>query len=247
MKSGLVVGIWNVQWKTVASSHGRTMSEILNSYDPDIVCVTEGHTDQMLGDWHACPSEADHGYRPLIEGRRKVVLFSRNPWRDIDPVGNAQLPPGRFISAVTKTPLGALRCIGVCIPWADAHVSTGTKNKMRWEDHKNYLRALHPVVEKLPEDAIIVGDFNQRIPRGSNPQDTSELLMESLGEQFSIVTCGKIPDEAEQSIDHLACRSNLAVKTIRGLPKIQNNVNLSDHFGLIVELERSPSFQKSTK
>jgi hypothetical protein len=60
------------------------MSEILNSYNPDIVCVTEGHTDQMLGDWHACPSEADHGYRPLIEKRRKVVIFSRSPWRDID-------------------------------------------------------------------------------------------------------------------------------------------------------------------
>ena len=239
MKPALVIGIWNVQWKTVASVQGRTMSEILNSYAPDIVCVTEGYIDQLLGGWYACPSEADHGYRPLIEGRRKVVLFSRKPWTDIDTIGNSELPSGRFVSAITETPLGALRCIGVCIPWADAHVSTGARNRVRWEDHKSYLRALRPIVENLPQEAIVVGDFNQRIPRGSNPQDTAELLMSSLGEELSVVTGGQIPDVAEQSIDHLACRSNLEVKSIRGLPKIQNNVNLSDHFGLIVELERS--------
>jgi Endonuclease/Exonuclease/phosphatase family len=247
MKPSLVVGIWNVQWKTVASLQGRNMSEILNSQAPDIVCVTEGYVDQMLGDWYACPSEADHGYRPLIEGRRKVVLFSRKPWTDIDAIGNSKLPPGRFVSAITETPLGPLRCAGVCIPWKDAHVRSGTKDKIRWEDHKSYLRALRPVIENLPENAIIVGDFNQRIPRGGNPQDTAELLMSSLGEQLSIVTSGQIPDVAEQSIDHLACRSYLEVKRIRGLPKIQDNVNLSDHFGLIVELERSQSSSPTTK
>jgi Endonuclease/Exonuclease/phosphatase family len=238
LNQGLIIGIWNMQWKLASSISGKIMVEMLNSHNPEIICVTEGHVNQLPSDWHACPAEADHGYKPLVEGRRKVILFSRNPWTEVDSIGTEALPSGRFIVATTETSIGPLRCMGVCIPWADAHVATGMKNKVRWQDHKSYLKELRVLIAQLPDSSIVAGDFNQRIPRKYNPQDTADLLRDALGDRFRIVTDGEIPIVAEQSIDHLACGPSIAAGAIHGFDKVQGTIELSDHFGLAVEIRR---------
>ena len=153
-------------------------------------------------------------------------------------VGSRHMPPGRFIAATTDTSFGPIRFVGVCVPWRDAHVRTGMRNRLSWEDHRNYLTALLEVVRRLPENAIIVGDFNQRVPKRGQPLDVAELLTFALGERFKIVTSGRIADVDDLSIDHLACGPDLVVKKLRGLPKTQNEIVLSDHFGLAIELTR---------
>ena len=45
-----------------------------------------------------------------------------------------------FIAGTTKTPIGPVRIIGVCIPWDRAHISTGRKDRRPWEDHHAYLK-----------------------------------------------------------------------------------------------------------
>lgn len=241
MDSFARIGIWNVQWKSAASIPGKIMADTLLSFNPDVVCITEGNLNQMPSGWFACPSGADYGYQPIIHGRHKVILFSRNPWREIDSFGNSQLPSGRFVAATTETGLGLVRCVGVCIPWSAAHVDTGMRNRIMWEDHKIYLRGLRPIVESLPDDAIILGDFNQRVPRKFCSPDTAELLKSALGNRFQIVTGGQVPGVADLSIDHLACSASYVPGKLLGLSKVQGNVQLSDHFGLILELKRSPS------
>jgi hypothetical protein len=40
---------------------------------------------------------------------------------------------------VTDTPIGPIRFVGVCIPWRDAHVRTGRRDRAPWEDHLRFL------------------------------------------------------------------------------------------------------------
>ena len=73
---------------------------------------------------------------------------------------------------------GAVRVIGVCIPWAQAHVSSGlTPNRKPWEDHLAYLGAVLTdiVAADRSERLVVVGDFNDalhrspRLPRRLGP------------------------------------------------------------------------------
>jgi hypothetical protein len=40
---------------------------------------------------------------------------------------------------VTDTPIGPIRFVGVCIPWRDAHVRTGRRDRAPCEDHLRFL------------------------------------------------------------------------------------------------------------
>ena len=68
-------------------------------------------------DGHSICAQANWGQpcRKGQEGRRKVLRWSREPWRDADDVGHAALPPGRFVSGITQTDVGEVTIIGVCL------------------------------------------------------------------------------------------------------------------------------------
>lgn len=106
--------LWNIAWRRRPSPAGRVIADIIGQHTPDLVCLTEAHTN-FLPDGHLIHAGADHGY-PRKEGRRKLLLWSRRPWADIDDLGDERLPPGRFVAGVTDTQLGPLRMIGVCVP-----------------------------------------------------------------------------------------------------------------------------------
>ena len=212
------------------------MAEIMLSHRPDVACVTEGQTN-WLANMHACFSTADHGYARVNPNERKVILFSRNPWTDVDTIGHPDLPPGRFVAATTETPIGPFRFVGVCIPWRAAHVSTGNRNRTPWQDHKTYLSALRTIIAQLPDNAIVLGDYNQRLPRQGQPSAVAELLIDTLGSRLAVMTSGVIEEVADYAIDHLACTAHLSVSSLTALPKVQNDLKLSDHFGLIVNLQ----------
>lgn len=94
------------------------------------------------------------------------MLWSRQRWRKVDDLEINTLPPGRFVSGVTQTPLGNVTVVGICIPWFGARTEAwrGDKRKKRWEDHERFLAGLPQVLERLPrERLIVIGDFNQAI------------------------------------------------------------------------------------
>jgi hypothetical protein len=146
MDRELRIGVWNVQWAT-PRSRGPEVRTKLDALGADVLVVTEGCEAVLPDRGHVVTSSSDYGYR-LVRGRRKVLLWSRQPWETIDTLGAAALPSGRFVAATTSTPIGDVRVLGVCIPWKDAHVSTGQRSRRPWEDHLTYLRELRAVVAR---------------------------------------------------------------------------------------------------
>ena len=237
------VAIWNIAWKRLKSRAGAKLRARIDDQSADLVCITEGTEDFLPRDGHIVSSNPDYGY-PVMPGRRKVLLWSNEPWDDVDPIGHASLPPGRFISARTHTAIGPVRVIGVCIPWSGAHVSTGRRDRRRWEDHRAYIEGLHRVLLERTANipTIMVGDFNQTVPRTRAPKAAHRALMEALEGSLEIATSGIIPEVERQAIDHLAHSGDLVAHAIRGLSNLDaNGRQLSDHFGVAVDLRRAGS------
>lgn len=228
--------VWNVQFRRAASGRGRLLREAIAACAPDLVCLTEGHPD-FLDLPHLVVPAGGYGY-PAADGRRKVLLWSRAPWQAVDPVGDASMPPGRYVAGRTLTPVGMVAVHGVCIPWAQAHVATGRRDRRPWEDHLLYLDGLRRVLATPPPlPAILAGDFNQAIPRRHAPQAVFQALMDAMPSHLRCVTAGPVPPDGLAAIDHVAVTPGLAVLDWRALPRYgPGDVELSDHFGLHLTL-----------
>ena len=235
------VATWNVEWANLSRSKGRSVATRLESLGADVLCVTEGYSDVLPEDGYSVDSMPDYGY-PIKEGRRKVLLWSRSPWVAVDRIGSTDLPPGRFVSGITETPLGQLRVVGVCIPWSKAHVSTGRGDRKAWEEHIEYLHALGGFLKGHTEEmpTVVAGDFNQQVPPGGRyfPRRISDALQEALA-GFRVITQGAIPGLDRPSIDHIAIGAGLASTEVVGWPGSADGVRLSDHSGVAAVLARS--------
>lgn len=229
---------WNVQFRRTRSEAGEIIRERIFSHAPDVVCLTESHAD-FLNTGYVVASDPDYGY-PLVAGRRKVLLWSREPWRDVDPVGHAALPSGRFVSGRTSTPIGEVTVIGVCIPWAHAHVSTGRKDRAVWQDHLTYLTVLDEMLAASRRPTILVGDFNQTVPRRRAPRLAFEALEASVLRRLSLATAGPLQPMGKLAIDHVAHTSDLLASAASSIPdEMPSGKKLSDHFGVRLQLSRS--------
>ena len=238
--SGVSITVWNVEWAMPRTPRGTFFQQRLVEPTTSVACVTEGfaallpnHGDLMLAD-------PDYGY-PLRPHRRKVMLWSRLPWRDVDLVGDPALPPGRFVAGTTETPIGDVRFIGVCIPWRDAHVRTGRRDRKPWADHLSYLRHLRSVLDRYADErpSVILGDFNQRVPRVRQPTEVYAALMATM-QAMTFATAGRIGGAPTPSIDHVACTPDLMENAVRYLsPHDDGGGVMSDHFGVEVRLQRA--------
>ncbi|RWP38535.1 MAG: endonuclease/exonuclease/phosphatase family protein [Mesorhizobium sp.] len=226
---------WNAQWHRASSPQGAVLRDRLLAAKAEIVCCPEAHKDFLPDEWHGIFSRPDTGYA-IKPGRRKVTLWSQQPWDAIDDLGSADLPPGRFVRATTNTSLGPVHVIGVCVPWPDAHVSDGRQDRQRWEDHILYLRALQPILKAVEQDTptVLIGDFNQSMPRRRAPQRAYEQLRAMLGD-FKVWTKGEIAGLDTLPLCHIA-GSRLAATKVTGFSRWHDGRRLSDHDGLDVAL-----------
>lgn len=229
---------WNLEWKTPATRVGRLIQERVAAIDADVVCHTEV-VRTMIPEGHSIESHPDYGY-PNEGGRRKVVLWSKQPWTEVDTVGDDELPSGRFASGIT----GGVRFVGVCIPWRDAHVKTGRRDRTCWEDHLSYCRGLARVLNgytahRMP--TCVVGDFNQRIPRLGQPLTVAKALSDAIPPDFTIATAGMKDNEGNDLIDHFAVSPGLSISITRIVPRFADDgTRLSDHVGVAAVLGRLP-------
>lgn len=237
---------WNLEWATAVSPRGKKLERRLLAQAPDVAVLTETVVDFMAVTPKGEPDKPSHTIcsepRPLFKGaprRRKVVVWSRNPWREVDADGRGTLTDGRFVRGVTETPIGPVEVWGVCIPWPDSHVRSGTCDKKRWEDHLDYLRDLGRLLRAEPKQAprVVAGDFNQRIPRKRNPKYAYDALIEAFA-PLTLATTGDLGPEARQTIDHVAHTSDLSASPVTVLSEIDGDRRLSDHFGVGVELTK---------
>lgn len=227
------IALWNIAWRRPDSSAGKNILKLILDKDPDIICITEGYEDFLPKSGYAITSDPDYGYT-IKAGRRKVILWSKNPWTYVDHIGDITLPSGRFVRGVTETPVGPIDMIGVCIPWKDAHVKTGRKDRGPWQDHLVYLQGLKNIMlEQRSDHTILLGDFNQHIPRIKQPKAAYDALMSAIPEDFTVATAGEIKGAHSAAIDHLCHSGSLECKELSVLPQYDEIcARLSDHYGL---------------
>ena len=238
--SKVVVGLWNVQWAARSNRKGKFFAPLLLGLDCDVLCITEGSADVLPERGHTIVCGADYGYG-VEKSKRKVMLWSRNPWLDVDEVGSGSLPPGRFIAGTTDTGLGLVRFVGVCIPWRAAHVSSGQRNRSPWQDHLTYCsHLLEALATNTIVGTVLLGDFNQRIPCQGQPAHVYEALVNALGSRFKLTTAGAILGAPGPAIDHLAVTGGLHSAGVTFLsPEDEFGKAMSDHFGMKVTLTRA--------
>ncbi len=220
--------IWNTEWASPNSKREHLIKGIVRRISPDIVCITEGYLESWLDFGHVITSDEDYGYK-ITRGRRKVMLISKEPWTFVDTVGYADMPSGRFVSGKTQ----GIDVFGVCIPWKDAHVRTGKKNRQPWEDHIAYLNGLREILPLNGGKTAVIGDFNQRIPRKYTRQDIFDLMVETFAD-FDFATAGIIQPVGKLSIDHLCTKNMGDSLSVESVNNVEGGVRLSDHFGLSV-------------
>lgn len=228
---------WNVEWLKPSSKRFAAAQYRILGTNPDIICLTEARASVLPENGHLIDSEPDYGY-PIKGDRRKVLLWSQEPWQDIDRIGEPSMPTGRFVSGITTTAVGLVRLVGVCISWADAHVRTGRRDRTRWEDHMAYLDGLKAVLSSLDSKVptVVLGDFNQRIPRKRSPLNVYQKLAETF-RGWNIVTEGIVPFIETQVIDHVALNQRLMAEKVVGFSRLtEDGVRMSDHDGVVVRI-----------
>lgn len=227
---------WNVEWASGCSRRGQAIQAIVEGRAPDVLCYTEAVVNMRPAVGHVISAEADYGYEH--DGtRRKVLMWSREPWTDVDDHGGAGMPSGRFITGITQ----GIRMIGVCIPWRDAHVRTGRRDRRAWEDHLAYLAGLRARVERYieaGERVCLTGDFNQRIPRLGQPQAVWRGLASVFDSGLDVVTAGTTDGVGKHLIDHVAVGPGLRGEVKEVVSNVTHGgVQLSDHVGIVSSVE----------
>ncbi len=221
--------IWNIEWAKPGTKREGIIQNIITAENPDIICITEGYIASWGKYEHVICSDKDYGYT-IHEGRRKVILIAKTPWINVDMTGLIDLPAGRYVSGITN----GFQIMGVCIPWKDAHVRSGKKNRKPWEDHLAYLSGLRKQLESCVKPSIVLGDYNQRIPKKYSNSTVFESLLNTF-ENHKVYSKGIIYPIEKQSIDHISIQKKLAVNmSIKSIDNIQSGIRVSDHFGLLV-------------
>ena len=98
----LRVATWNVRWATPRSRRTPEILRRIAGWHPEVLCLTETHDELLAPDGYVARSRPDYGY-PIRDHRRKVMLWSREPWEHVNDVGLASMPPGRYVAGVTRT------------------------------------------------------------------------------------------------------------------------------------------------
>ena len=83
---------WNLEWASPTSKRLKLIREIICRIDPDVICYTEV-IRSVIQDGYAIEAQADFGYSNTGD-KRKVILWSKTPWSDLDSSGDPEMPTG---------------------------------------------------------------------------------------------------------------------------------------------------------
>lgn len=90
-----------MEWAKPGSPRARRIEPILAAPDCDVLCVTEGGDAGILPKCgHVIDAGTDWGYPmpPRSPGRRKVLLWSKQPWTPVFVPRQQDLPGGRLVA-----------------------------------------------------------------------------------------------------------------------------------------------------
>ena len=246
---------WNAQADRhrVGSDKLRKIKERVASYDADIICLTEAYPEAMPDGERTIKSELSAWGWPEERGGRKVVLWSRFGWSNVDTLGSPDMPPGRFVKAATSADYEQWTIIGMCIPYAHYrnHAKWGNQRKSFWGGACEYLDALREEAlprlseeflpySKEPRRTILLGDFNMQIPPFNYPYKRSEVNQKRKAtfDGWLIPTAGI----SRHFIDHIALSSELRVSSLQYISRFDSDDSqLSDHSGVVIDVAHGPN------
>ena len=234
----LAVVNWNVKWATPLSKRSPEILRRIDEHCPEIICLTETSNQLLHAGGHAIWPQPYYGY-PVVPGRRKVALWSLQPWRKVDWRGSGALPPGRFVAGATQSSIGEVTVIAVCIPWRNSRTPQNRGNRRVWQDHIEYLDGLDAVLDRASRSRLIVmGDFNQRIgvvPNGP-PDRVRGRLHSVIASRMEIITAD-VGFQDGKAIDHIAISADLCAESVGAISNCKDKPkDLSDHFGVFATL-----------
>jgi endonuclease/exonuclease/phosphatase family metal-dependent hydrolase len=204
---------------------------VLESLNASVIVLTEG-CRELLPPGNVVDGGSDWGY-PLPDARRrKVTLWSEHPITELETSITDRIPPGRLIVARVAEPSKPITVVAVCIPWRDAHVRTGRKDRRPWEDHLAFVEGLKQLLPELESPFVVAGDFNQRIPRGNQPKNVAAALSDAL---VGLRVATAIPIQ-RPLIDHIALSEGVAHSDLEIIPDSDGDGRITDHRGVVMNL-----------
>lgn len=219
------VATFNTEWRRSASQDARLIRERLAG--SDVICLTEAQRDFFGAAGHVVAAPGQKA------NRTKVLLWSKAPWREIDE-GEAGLL-GYYLGATTDTDIGPIRLHGVVIPYRFSGVRYSEPKREAWELHQAHLNALDARLPARPDRSLVLGDFNQRIPRKFQPNHIFEQLEGAVLRRFTPATKGEADGMGKQSIDHICHSPDLTPLDRTWLSNVApDGHKISDHFGVQV-------------
>lgn len=230
---------WNVEWATPRSERSPEILRRIAEHDPEIICLTETN-DRLLDGFggHTIQSLPDYGHR-MIQGRRKVMLWSRNPWCAVAGLGSAVFPSGRLVAGVTDTSEGPVTVVGVCIPWSGSRTKRFGGNCSQWEDHDSYLDGLKTLFQPgLKPRMVVIGDYNQSVGgRNSAPIRLRDKLKRTFDDAGLRIATASLEFGGRRAIDHMALTPDLDARSMTAIGNLRDDGGkLSDHFGVVADL-----------
>lgn len=239
---------WNTQIASPRTRGARfeAIRQTIAQYDADIICLTEAYPETMPSGGHTITGGLSVWGNYEKYGARKVVLWSRSSWEQVDALGSDRLPEGRFVSGLTIIEDVALCIAGMCIPYHDYRnrEKWGDQRRQRWQGACDYLDALRESVlpqSRYQERTVLLGDFNLQIPPYNYPRPSEPVnhKREVTFAGWHIPTSGDLDDPAldKRFIDHVALTDDITVTSMRFISRFDaNGSNLSDHNGVFITL-----------
>ena len=122
-------------------------------------------------------------------------------------------------------------------------MTSGRKDREPWEDHLSHCAGLARALRRYEESDIpicVLGDFNQWIPRATQPKRVAEALEAALQSKYSVATRGMTDADGYQLIDHYAVSAGVGISISKVIPKIaEDGTRLSDHVGVAASINVS--------
>lgn len=234
------IGVWNVQADRRTRERTRRIRARLASLDADLLCLNEAFPFDVPGE-HESARVITSGlsdWRPEAKGARKIVLWSRAGWDEIDSEGSPLLPEGRFVSGQLRLEDRGVRVLGIAPPYHAYRTSErwGARRRRVWQGSEEYWQAL--AVDVLPHvcaPALIAGDFNVQFPPIRYPPAHSDVfrLSETALSGWAVATAG-IPVDGRNLdkplVCHVAHTPDVEVLDCSVLSRFDDDgLELSDH------------------
>lgn len=238
------IGTWNVEYAAGAAKNERRVARMREA-DAAIWVLTETHDTLVLGpEYHVLST----GQRPHgRSGGRWVAIASVFPFTRRIPTRD----PVRTVAGMIDHPLGAVIIYGTVMPW---HTDPGpTGDSRNWGEHHRVLpeqaaewpalRAAYPGVH-----LCAAGDFNTDLG-GAHYYGTKQgraALVDGLraADLVCLTSTDRVPDGwlEHPPIDHVCVSAPLSagasvVDAWNGTTS--DDVRLSDHSAIVVEIHRS--------